>query len=180
MPTQSAIHEIRRGRVARVLLNDPPLALETRARKPIDNAVKPERPKVALDASAALFKNLFPNAQLRSLTAVYNCIGLIVASRRTWVDPDDLIRILKEDGYRELAGAEEAEAGDVVVYHDPYGKVCHAAIVVQKRLLVPGQQEELLTVLSKWGADGEYVHDLTALPGYLGSPVAFWTDRRGV
>jgi hypothetical protein len=157
----------------------PALALESRAQRPIDNEVRPERPKVALDASAALFKRLFPKAELRSLTAVYNCVGLVVASRRVWVDPDDLIRVLQEDGYRLLADVTQAELGDVVVYHDSKGTVCHAGIVVGKNVLVPGQQEDPLRVLSKWGADGEYVHDLSKLPAYLGTATQFWTDRRG-
>jgi hypothetical protein len=165
-------------RRTRVLLKEPPLALETRARNPIDNAMKPERPKVALEASAALFKKLFPDAQLRSLTALYNCIGLIVASRRAWVDPSDLIRVLREDGYRKLTSAQEAEMGDVVIYRNQRGEVCHAGIVLRKNLL-SGQEDDLLTVLSKGGADGEYIHGLSKLPAYLGTPTQFWTDRRG-
>jgi hypothetical protein len=160
-------------------LRYPALALETRAGRAIDNEVRPERPKVALDASAALFKRLFPKAELRSLTAVYNCVGLVVANRRAWVDPDDLIRVLREDGYRQLANVMEAELGDVVVYHDAGGEVCHVGIVVGKNVLIPGQQEDPLRVLSKWGADGEYIHDLSKLPAYLGTPGQFWTDRRG-
>ena len=93
-----------------------------------------------------------------------------MASRRAWVDPEDLIRVLREDGYRELASAAEAEAGDVVAYLDRNGEVCHAALVVRKNVIVPGAQEEPLTVLSKWGADGEYAHELSQLPDYLGTP----------
>jgi hypothetical protein len=140
--------------------------------------MKPERPRAALQASVELFQRLFPEARLRSLTAIYNCIGLIVASRRTWVDPEDLIRVLREDGYWRLNKAEEAEPGDVVAYHDEHGEVCHAAIIVQKNLLVSTEQRDLFTVLSKWGADGEYVHEMTRLPAYLGKPSQFWTDRR--
>jgi hypothetical protein len=139
-----------------------------------------ERPKAALDASIALFRGLFPDIVLRSITATYNCIGLVLASRRAWVDPADLIRVLLEDGYRRLADAAEAEPGDVVVYHDPHGAVCHAGMVVRKNLIIPGQPGDELTVLSKWGADGEYIHGLSRLPVYLGTPAQFWTDRRGV
>jgi hypothetical protein len=51
--------------------------------------------------------------------------------------------------------------------------------VVARRILVPGDDRDLLTVLSKWGADGEYVHSSLELPSYLGTPAQFWTDRRG-
>jgi hypothetical protein len=159
---------------------NPPLALESRARKPIRNEVRPDRPKAALDASAALFRGLFPDAILRSITATYNCVGMVVASRRTWVDTDGLIRVLQEDGYRRLADATQAELGDVVVYQDQQGEICHAGIVVRKNILVPGQQGDLLTVLSKWGADGEYIHGLSRLPALLGTAAQFWTDRRGI
>jgi hypothetical protein len=68
--------------------------------------------------------------------------------------------------------------GDVVVYHAPDGEVCHAGIVIGKNVLAPGQQADPLKVLSKWGADGEYLHDLSALPALLGKPAEFWADRR--
>jgi hypothetical protein len=96
--------------------------LETRARWRIPNEVRPERPPIALAESVRILGEVFPDARLRSITAVYNCVGLVVASRRTWVDPAHLIRVLQEDGYRRLAGAAEAEPGDVVAYHDPDGK----------------------------------------------------------
>lgn len=163
-----------------MILPEPPLALETRSRWPIPNEPRLERPKVALDASIDLFRSLFPEAAPRSITATYNCIGLIVAGRRTWVDPEHLLRILKEDGYRRLPSAAEAEPGDVVVYHDSQGEVCHAGIVTGKNLLLPGDSRDVLKVLSKWGADGEYVHDASRVPQLLGMPTEFWTDRRGL
>jgi hypothetical protein len=154
--------------------------LETRARWQIPNEVRLERPKAALEESVRIFKEAFPDARLRSITATYNCVGLVVASRRTWVDPEYLIRILRDDGYRRLAGAAEAEPGDVVAYHDPDGAICHVGIVIQKNLAIPGAATDPLKVLSKWGADGEYVHDMSQLPHLLGVPAEFWTDRRGV
>lgn len=157
-----------------------PLLLETRARWQIPNETRPERPAVALAESIRILGEAFPDARLRSITAVYNCVGLVVASRRTWADPEHLIRVLREDGYRRLGGAAEAEPGDVVAYHDPDGEVCHVGIVVQKNLALPGTPTDSLKVLSKWGADGEYVHDLSRVPYLLGIPAEFWTDRRGV
>ncbi len=68
-----------------------------------------------------ILKQRHPNALLRSITATYNCLGLIVASRRVWVDPDHLLTILIQDGYRRLRGPEETEVGDVVVYRDESG-----------------------------------------------------------
>jgi len=139
-----------------------------------------ERPVVALRVAVDLIHELFPESRLRSITGTYNCVGLVVASRWTWVDPEHLVKILTDDGYRQLQRPEDAEAGDVVVYHDPDGHPCHVGVVVTKNLAVAGESRDLLTVVSKWGADGEYVHDLTKLPLLLGQPAQYWTDRRSL
>ncbi len=154
------------------------LLLQTRAKWSIPNETRMERPAVALKAAVDLMEELFPEARLRSITSTYNCVGLVVASRRTWVDPEHLLKILRDDGHRQMQRPEEVEAGDVVIYHDPDGEPCHVAIVVTKNLAVAGENRDLLLVLSKWGADGEYVHDLRKLPSLLGQPAQYWTDRR--
>jgi hypothetical protein len=156
------------------------LALETRAKWPIPNEVRPELPTVVLEASVELHKESFPDANLRSLTGTYNCMGPVVANRRVWVDPEHFVQILQGDGYRKLRGVKEVEPGDVVVYRDHKGEICHVGIVVRKNVVIPGEQEEPLQVLSKWGADGEYTHGMSAVPFYLGKPAEFWTDRKGV
>lgn len=154
------------------------LVLETRARWQVPNELRPERNPAALRAAIELVRQIVPDAILRSITATYNCIGMVGASRRTWVDPADLVRVLRDDGYRKLNRPEESDVGDVVIYHDENGAPCHAGLVMRKNLLVPGSQDELLTVLSKWGADGEYLHGASRVPVYLGTPAEFRTDRR--
>ena len=156
------------------------LWLQSRSKGLIPNELRPERNPAALKASVELLRGLFPEARFRSITATYNCVGMIVASQRTWVDPADLIRVLREDGYRKLNGPEESDLGDVVIYHDDSGTPCHVGLVVRKNLLLAGGQEDLLTVLSKWGADGEYIHGASCVPIYLGTPAEYWTDRRMV
>lgn len=153
------------------------LLLETRQRWRIPNQLRPERPKVALQAAIDLAKEICPDAVFRSITNVYNCMGAVVACRRVWVDPEHAVKILKDDGYRKLGGPDEAERGDVVIYEDDQEPV-HIGIVFAKRLVVPGENGDSLIVLSKWGGDGEYFHDLTKVPGYLGRPTQYWTDRR--
>jgi len=118
--------------------------------------------------------------ELRSITATYNCIGLVVASRRTWVDTGVLIAILQDDGFRQLPGAEFAKVGDLVIYRDAAGDVCQVGVIIEKRLVVPGSQRDPLWVLSKWGANGEYLHDVTDVPELLGHPVEYWTDRKEI
>lgn len=55
---------------------------------------------------------------------------------------------------------------------------CHVAVVAWKNLLLANGQNDLLTVVSKWGADGEYIHGASKVPGFLGVPAEYWTDRR--
>ncbi len=154
------------------------LALETRTRRPIPNEMRKERARASLRAAVDIMKQNHPNALLRSITATYNCIGLVIASRRTWVDPEHLPSILVQDGYRLLRGPEEAEVGDVVVYRDKSGEISHVGLVSRKKISDPQNGMDYLQVLSKWGADGEYFHDLTDLPYLLGRPCEYWTDRK--
>jgi hypothetical protein len=91
---------------------------------------------------------------------------MVLASRRTWIDPQYLHRILEEDRFRKLTRPEDADVGDIVIYHDQKGLPCHVAVVINKRI-VQGDQEDWLTVQSQWGADGEYIHVASMVPGYL-------------
>ncbi|MCI0459536.1 MAG: hypothetical protein L0Z62_21515 [Gemmataceae bacterium] len=154
------------------------LRLQTRAKWDIPNELRLERPRVSLQAAVELAKQICPEAIFRSITNTYNCVGLVVAARRVWVDPEHLVRILTDDGYRRLRGAEEADRGDVVIYHDDHGEACHVGIVMWRNLIVPGETKDPLTILSKWGGDGEYIHEMSRVPGYLGQPAEYWTDRR--
>jgi hypothetical protein len=156
-----------------------PLTIETRQRWPIPNEFREERPRVALNASVELFKSLFPDARFRSISATNNCVGLVVTQRRTWAFPEDLHKILADDGFRQLKGPHEAEMGDVVIYRDDRRTICHVGIVVDKNLAIdPVTPGDPLRVLSKWGADGEYIHDMSYVPELYGKPAEFWTDRR--
>src|SRR5688572_17421766 len=123
------------GAMVTLLQRGDSLLLQTRARWQIPNELRPERNPEALRAAIAIIRGFNPDAILRSITATYNCVGMVVASRRTWVDPEHLVRILLEDGYRRLNRQEEAELGDVVIYHDHNGAACHVGIVVRKNLL---------------------------------------------
>jgi hypothetical protein len=67
----------------------------------------------------------------------------------------------------------------VVVYRKD-GEVSHAGIVIRKHLYDPGHARDPVDILSKWGRDGEYDHQLTDVPYWLGAPAEYWTDRKGV
>jgi hypothetical protein len=86
----------------------------TRARWQIPNNVAKEANDVHRRASVDLWKEQKPDAVLRSITATYNCVGMVVASRRTHVHPDHLRRVLRDDQFTQVARTA-ADVGDVVV-----------------------------------------------------------------
>jgi hypothetical protein len=72
-----------------------------------------------------------PAARLRSITATYNCPGMVFASRRTCIDPMHLSRRLLDDGYRLLKPCEAARPGDVVVYKNKIKEPVHVGVAIE-------------------------------------------------
>jgi hypothetical protein len=103
-------------------------------------------------------------------------MGLVFATRRTWVDTDQLELILREDAYRRIPLAE-AQVGDVIVYTqgDTVPAVHVGVVQRRERDLAVGQWR--FEILSQWGADGEYLHDISDVHEALGAPTQAWTDR---
>jgi cell wall-associated NlpC family hydrolase len=118
-----------------------------------------------------------PNATLRSLTSVYDCMGMVFAARRTTVATDVLQMILEDDEYHRLSSSDEAAMGDIVVYRDSQGVATHVGLVAQAG---PIRQEGTrdIVILSQWGADGEYIHRVDDVSPYLGTPTEYWSDRK--
>ena len=121
-------------------------------------------------------------------TGGYNCYGHILASRRAVLplDDEDLVRCLREDGYRPLSPKEPVATGDVVLYRDPKVGILHmGAVICQQRIAedtvgFTGMTDRMLMrVLSKWDQHwGEDVHRLHDVPAAWGSPEQeIWTDR---
>ncbi len=117
-----------------------------------------------------------PNATLRSSTAVYNCMGLVFASRRTWVFVDQLEIIIKDDGFVKLSNINEVNTGDIVLYKHN-GEVAHVGIVTHVGSIIPSGRP-VVTVLSKWGGHGEYVHSVNDVPEEFGEEKEYWTERK--
>lgn len=154
------------------------LAVHTRNNWPIPNETAPEKNAVSQQASIELWRELLPDAKLRSISATYNCMGMVFASRRSHIHPKYLRKILKDDGYRPVQRTADVEVGDVVVYLEA-GDVSHVGIVVTKK---PNIEEGRIDfdVMSKWGHDGEYIHDLHDVPSVFGKELEFYTDRRAL
>lgn len=136
-----------------------------------------EFPPAANEANVRRWSGEFPNAILRSISGTYNCMGMVFASRRTWVDISELRMILEEDGYQKLPNSSFAFLGDVVVYQYGQSGYHHVGIIAELRRL-PGGDAPLMKILSKWGDAGEYIHSLNEVPATYGVPYEYWTERR--
>ena len=103
-------------------------------------------------------------------------MGMVFATRRTWIEPEHLSVILQDDDYRQISSESELIRGDLVVYRDDAGSVSHVGVVAEVHTNVELATYEI-TVLSQWGRDGEYFHRADDVSAYLGKPTEYWTDR---
>jgi hypothetical protein len=55
-----------------------------------------------------------------------NCFGWVFTGGRYWMDPGQVPLILMENGYEPVTAAA---VGDLVVYRDDTGQICHVAVV---------------------------------------------------
>jgi len=157
------------------------MPLHTKQRTWINNEQRAELLPEILSAAVSSKKSSHPAAVLRSISGTYNCLGLTFASRRTCIDPDQLDKILREDGYRGLGVVEAPCIGDIVVYKNNLREPLHVAVIVSIKTNVdPNQPPYDIMVLSKWGFEGEYIHSVGYVPDALGTPQEFWTERKGL
>ena len=116
-------------------------------------------------------------AVFRSISGVYNCVGMVFAARRVCIDPEYVPMILEEDNYRKLDKSDEIARDDVVVYYKWHEGVIHVGRIAGKEVKGDGNIE--WQVLSKWGEDGEYFHPITEVPLLLKfDRWEIWTDRK--
>jgi hypothetical protein len=112
-----------------------------------------------------------PHVQLRSNSNYpYNCVGLIFAARRAWIDIDYIYDIFREDGYYEIERAK-IEVGDVVLYTSLDGP-SHVGIISFIDRAINN-----IMVMSKWGHDAEFIHFIEDVPSSFGNPSRFFTER---
>ncbi len=152
------------------------IKLATRNGRWIMNERRNEWAPAELRAAANSCEREHPNATLRSSTAVYNCMGLVFASRRTWVDINQLGIIVEDDGYEKLANPNEVQIGDIALYKYE-GEVTHVGIIVRSES-IGTTGTPVITVLSKWGVAGEYVHSVHDVPDVYGEAEEYWTERK--
>ena len=154
----------------------PELELATKKENHVPNEQRTQRHPDAMQAAVGIMQAGRPSVRPRSLSSIYNCMGMVFASRRTCIDPQHLKMILTDDDYQPVSNREDLCRGDVVVYKDRNGSVSHVGIVDEVNRS-PRDGPVAITGLSQWGGDGEYFHLINEVHPSLGEPAEFWTDR---
>ena len=155
------------------------LPLATRKGTPIPNAIRYESPPEWHKTAIAIDKTNHSQIDLRSATAVYNCLGMVFGARRTWIDEGFLKQILLEDDYRPVLDKSSLRVGDIVIYRHDDNSFAHIGIITQIQIDFKNANR-LITVMSKWGQHPEYFHVIDDVPLRLGKPKEFWTDRKEI
>lgn len=156
------------------------IELATRRRRRIPNEQRLQQSPEAMLAAARMLLNNHTNYRLRSLTSLYNCVGLVFASRRTWIEPHYFHLIATDDGYQRRVRTADTLPGDVAVYTSPQGAIIHVGIIVAvKHDFSSGDTS--FRVLSQFGSAGEYLHEADDLPEGLsaasGQPnLSVWSE----
>ena len=114
--------------------------------------------------------------KVRSLRSGYNCVGMVFANRRTFIEPEHIPMILEDDKYSEV-DPPSVMPGDVVVYKSPAtDDIIHVGLVMSNEGVF---ETRTIRVLSQFGRDGEYLHDANDVPEMYGQPtVTFYSERR--
>lgn len=114
---------------------------------------------IALEQMNSL-KRKYPSIIIRpnTITGIYNCHGLTLASRRTGINSIDE-NLLREDDFCRIDRNELLE-GDIVVYLDGKGEMEHSGIVIAIQNIETALFGSVIKVLSKWGDGSEVIHDL--------------------
>ncbi len=129
------------------------LVLQSRTGSEVENYFDDRKPAPGIDFASSDARRTYRSARHRPTkpSSRYNCHGLTFAGRRTAIErPEEVERIIREDGYVQVPRAEVL-AGDVVLYYEN-GMPEHSGIVTE--VLALGS----MWVLSKWGDLHEAVH----------------------
>jgi hypothetical protein len=137
----------------------------------------PARTVEQMRIKAGELMKLRPGIKLRSLSPYpYDCVGMIFACRRAWIDIDYIYTILKEDGFIRIP-RHAVRQGDIVLYKNRADdEPTHVALIVMIERYGEAQN---IQVISKWGQEAEFIHFVEDVPGLFGEPVEFYTDRTG-
>ena len=150
------------------------LALETAEKNKIPNAQSKELSTQDLLQVTDIEKKWGDKIIPRSgPTPIYNCHGLVFASRRTGIFDNSSIRqILEDDRYHEIQ-KEDTLPGDIVIYFNK-GDIEHSGIIIT----VPSENLlKIPLVYSKWGKYSEVIHLQNQCPYNLSEIKYYRVDR---
>jgi hypothetical protein len=150
--------------------------LYTKSGRRIPNERRQERHPEGLKAAAEQFTRR-PSVKLRSATGTYSCVGLIFASRRTWIDIDHIDWILAGDEYYKVEDERLIMPGDLILYRNGRREPTHIGVVIERKPRVE-TATWVTVVLSQWGHDGEYIHDINDVHEFLGLPAEYYSERK--
>ena len=164
------------------LVGTPPegIILQTRAGHDVANSQSCEPDAMIRARYDLLRRKHFAWVSRKPACGVYNCFGLVWASRRTAIyEEESISQIIEEDGYRQLRTDEQPQPGDVVLYLHLSGEIrdtLHAAIILKLEQRGLGR---VPLVLSKWNdVFGEDIHEIRDVPTSFGNcAIEFRTDR---
>jgi hypothetical protein len=138
--------------------------------------VQADKPELVINRSNVWAKEWRPNAKLRSVSNYpYNCVGLVFAHRRAWIDIDYIYKLLTNDKYVPT-DRSKVMPGDVVLYKNN-DMPTHVGLILEVPLLAAQASWNDIKVLSKWGYDGEFIHPIEHVPSVCGKAEEFWTER---
>jgi hypothetical protein len=119
-----------------------------------------------------LANSLDTGAHRRHLpTVCFNCHGLTLANRRGWLNDAELV--LNSENYVPLKPDQDVLPGDLVAYFDfnlisSKQSLSHTAIVVSNVIGTKAQEaisgQKDISVVAKWGFQGEYIHSMLKCP----------------
>jgi hypothetical protein len=142
-------------RASAVELSSKELELATKDNSHIKNRIGTKGRNQQMIAHYINLPAKYPRALVRSAnTDMYNCHGLVFASRRTNIDdPIEVKRILDRDEYDEI-NIDFVLPGDIIIYYSDDGDAEHSGIVIEKS----EKPFNIPRVISKWGQLEEYIH----------------------
>jgi hypothetical protein len=159
------------------------IRLDTRRGIGIKNQIEPQPTQQTLAREQISIQQFGSNWEQRAgPRGVYNCAGLVWASRRTAiVDDEEWNKIYDHDNYRELNTDETPKPGDLAVYLDGDVGYIHVGQVISIEAGLANEARPIPKILSKWdSASGEYIHYPPDVPFRMHFPdfqLTYWTDR---
>lgn len=154
------------------------IRLETRSGNRIPTLRPDPMVRDAVEEGDRIHRSEFPNIETRSLDSSYNCVGMVFAFRRAWVETEHVVSLLEDDEYHEVS-RRDSMPGDLIVYYadEHRERVKHVGIIIEKSKDIK-IADWAIRVISKWGRMGEYLHCEKDVPILFGTTCVYYSERK--